>query len=62
MQIPQEHLNKFKKLYKKKFDIELSDSEALSKATDLIRLIEIIYKPMTEAEYEKLQKRRAETT
>jgi len=61
MQIPEEHLNKFKKLYKKQFGIELSDSEALDKATKLIRLVEIVYKPMTEEEFKALQKRREET-
>jgi len=61
MQIPKEHLDKFKKIYKKQFKEELSDSEALEKATKLIRLIEIVYKPMTEEEYEILQKRREET-
>ncbi len=59
--IPKEHLGKFKAIYKKRFGVEISDQEALEKSTKLIRLIEIIYKPMTQKEYDTLQKRRQET-
>lgn len=61
MQISKEHLDKFKKIYKKRFWVELNNSDTLAKATKLIRLVEIVYKPMTKAEYNALQKRREET-
>jgi hypothetical protein len=61
MQLSKEHLDKFKRIYKKQFKEKLSDSEALEKATKLTRLIEIVYKPMTEEEYRIVQKRRDET-
>ena len=58
MQISKERLNEFKRIYKKRFKKELSDNEALEKAIKLSRLVEIIYKPMTESEYNQLQKKR----
>jgi hypothetical protein len=61
VQISKERLDEFKRIYKKQFKNDISDSEALEKATKLIRLIEIIYKPMTEGEYRQLRKRREET-
>ena len=52
---------KFQTLYKKRFSKEISREEAYEKGVKLIRLIELIYKPMTETEYQQLQKRRRET-
>lgn len=62
MALTKEQLNKFKQIYKEQFKEDLSDAEALEKATKLMRLIEIVYKPMTETEYNQLQKRRADTS
>jgi len=59
--ISKEALKEFKALYKKHFNKDISDQEALEKGTKLIRLMKIIYKPMTENEYKALQKRRRET-
>jgi len=59
--ISEERLEEFKRIYKKEFGEDLSDQDALEKATKLLRLVEIIYKPMTQEEYDKLQKRREET-
>ena len=59
--ISKEHLEKFKVLYKNRFGVEISDQEALEEGTKLLRLMKIIYKPMTVEEYELLQKRRKET-
>lgn len=59
--ISKEHLEKFKELYKQHFNKDLSDQEALDKGTKLIRLIEIIYKPITQGEYEAVQRDRRET-
>lgn len=56
--ISQETLEKFKIIYKKRFGVELSNQDTLDKANRLLRIIEIIYKPMTAGNYEKLQKRR----
>jgi len=59
--ISEKALKEFKKIYKKKFDIDLSDQDALDSATKLLNLVEIVYKPMTKEEYERIQKRREET-
>ena len=59
--ISEKALEKFKTIYKKEFDIDLSDQDSLESATKLLRLVEIIYKPMTKEEYERVQKRREET-
>ena len=56
-----EQIKKFQMLYKKRFGKEISREEAYEKGANLIRLVELIYKPMTEAEYQKLQERRRET-
>lgn len=36
---------KFKKLYKEKFDIQLTDEEATKMATDLITLVKVLVQP-----------------
>lgn len=53
MQISKEKLEEFKKIYKKRFKKTLSSQDALEQGTKLLRLVELIYKPMTKEEYEK---------
>jgi hypothetical protein len=59
--ISKEYLDKFKNIYKNKFGKDLSNQDTLEKATKLLRLVEIVYKPMTKEEYNKVRKRRMET-
>ncbi len=54
--ISEKALKEFKAIYKKKFDIELSDQDALESATKLLKLVEIIYKPITKEESKKHSK------
>ena len=56
-----EQITKFQMLHKSRFGEEISRKEAYEKGAKLVRLIELIYEPMTENEYQKLQKRREET-
>ena len=56
-----EQIEKFQKLYKKHFGKVISREEAYEQGAKLIRLIELIYRPMTEEENRRLQKRRRET-
>jgi len=56
-----EQITKLQTLYKNRFGKEINREQALEKGTRLFRLVELIYKPMTETEYQKLQKRRRET-
>lgn len=61
MPLSKEAIEEFKEIYKKEFGEEISDQEALEKATKLLRLIEIVYKPMTQKEYNMVERRRKET-
>jgi len=56
-----EEITKFQTLYKNRFGKEISREEAYRQGTALVRLLEIIYKPMTEAEHKRIQERRQET-
>ena len=56
-----EMIIKYQKLIKKRFNREISREDALENGMKLLRLIELIYKPMTESECQQLQKRRRET-
>lgn len=53
-----EQITKFQALWKNRFGKEISREEAYEKGSKLIRLVELIYKPMTEKEYQQLQERR----
>ena len=56
-----EMITQYQELVKKRFNREISREEALENGTKLLRLVELIYKPMTEAEYQQLQERRQAT-
>ncbi|MBU0569358.1 hypothetical protein KKB40_01075 [Patescibacteria group bacterium] len=56
-----EQITKFQALYKNRFGKEISREEAFEQGAKLIRLVELIYKPITEKDYRLLQKRRQET-
>ena len=56
-----EQVTKFQVLYKQQFGQEITKDEALEKGAKLVRMMQLIYKPMTKGEYEKVQKRRHET-
>ena len=43
--ISKESLEEFKKIYKKEFGEEISDQEAFERATNLLNLYRILYKP-----------------
>lgn len=54
-----EQVDNFQDIYRKRFGKEISRSDALEKGIKLVRLMEIIYKPITVKEFEELQKRRS---
>lgn len=56
-----EQILQFQNLYKKHFGSEISPKDAHEKGAKLIRLLELIYKPLNEGEYLKLQARRQAT-
>jgi len=49
---------RFQEIYQKRFGKTLSREEALEKGIKLVRLMQIVYKPMTVEQYQKLQERR----
>ena len=56
-----EHITKFRNLYKKRFGKDISWEEAYEKGIKLIHMVELIYKPMTKEEFNKLQEHRKKT-
>ena len=59
--LSEDQITRFQQIYKAHFGRDISRDEAYDKGIKLLRLIEIIYKPMTESDYNKLQERRRET-
>ena len=59
--VSEEQIKTFQTLYKNRFGREISREEAYEQGAKLIRLVELIYKPMSEAEYQELQERRLQT-
>lgn len=61
MVLDNEQITKFQTLYKSRFGKEISREEAYEKGIKLMRVVELTYKPMKEAEYQELQERRRQT-
>ncbi len=59
--LTEQQITKFQAIYKARFHKDLSREEAYAQGAKLMRLVELIYRPMTETEYRQLQKRRQET-
>ncbi len=54
MLVSEEDVQEFQALYKKHFGRDINRAEALAKAIQLLRTVELTYKPMTEQELEKV--------
>jgi hypothetical protein len=54
-------LEEYKEIYREQFGKDISDAEALEQATKLLRLMEIVYKPMTKKDFDILEERRKNT-
>lgn len=61
MVLSDEDIVKFQALYKSEFGMEISREDAYEKGVKLLRLMSIVYKPMTEKEYAQIQKHREDT-
>jgi len=61
MSLTDEQIKSFQTLWRVRFGTEISREDAYEKGIKLLRLVELVYKPMTEAEFELVQKRRKET-
>ena len=55
-----EQITKYQEIYKKYYGKEISREDALEQGIKLVRLIELIYKPMTEEEYNEFLESEAE--
>ncbi len=60
--ISDEQIKKFRTLYKNHFGEEISQAEAYRQGVKLVRLMELVYKPITKQEYANSLKRRKEIT
>jgi len=61
MLLTDKQIAKFQAIYKARFGKEISRSETYDKGAKLVRMMQIIYKPMTKADYDRLQERRRQT-
>lgn len=61
MNLTDQQITSFQAIYKARFHKDLSKAEALEKGMKLVRMMQLIYKPMTESDYQKLQERRRQT-
>ena len=55
-------VTKFQSLYKNHFGTEISREDAIEGGIKLVRLMSIIYSPITKRDYFELQKRRKKHT
>jgi hypothetical protein len=55
--ITKEDLEKFKALYKKHFDKELTDQEALDQAIKLLTIVDIVYRPIKKEWLDELEQK-----
>lgn len=60
MQFSSQDIKSFKAMYKKAFNQNLDDKEAYDKATNLIRIFQLVYKPITQKELTATLKRQKE--
>ena len=61
MVLSDEDIAKFQALYRSEFGMEISREDAYEKGIKLVQLMSAVYKPMTEKEYEQIQKHRKNT-
>lgn len=59
--LSEEQITKYQEIYKKYYNKDISREEALEQGIKLVNLVKLIYKPMTKAEFQQVQKRREET-
>jgi hypothetical protein len=61
MVLSDDAISKFQAIYKTRFGRQISRKDALEKGVRLLRLVALVYKPMTEGEFNQLQDRRKQT-
>ncbi len=58
--VSEEGIKKYQELWKKHFKEEISKEDAYEGLTKLVRLMDIVYRPMTEAQLKQVKERRRE--
>lgn len=53
--LTKEQIKSYQALYKKRFGTELGKDEAYRQGVNLVRLVELVYKPMSSENYNRLQ-------
>ena len=61
MVLSDEDITKFQALYKSAFGTDISREDAYESGVKLLRLMSLVYKPMTEQEFASIQKHRQDT-
>ena len=61
MDLSDDQIEQFRQLYTKRYGNEISKEVAYDQACKLLRFIMQIYKPMSEEDFEAIQKRRLDT-
>ena len=61
MALSDEDIIKFQALYKEQFGKEITREAAYESGIKLLRLMSLVYKPMTEEEFDAIQKHRQDT-
>lgn len=61
MNINNDHVERFKKLYEKTFKEKITCEEAFEQCLKLVLLINALYRPMTLVDFERVQARRRQT-
>ncbi len=61
MRLKDEDISKFQTLYRSEFGMEISREDAYEKGIKLLRLMSIVYQPMTLNEYTHIQQHRKDT-
>lgn len=60
MQVSPKALAEFKEIYRERFCRELTDQEACDSASGLLRLMNVVYRPITKKNMEEVMIRRAD--
>ena len=58
--LSEKRIAEFQALYKKHFGEDLSKEQAYEKGVRLIRMVQLVYRPITEKQYQDWQERRKE--
>jgi hypothetical protein len=57
MRLSDEHISQFQMLYKKHFGKDINKEDAYEQGIKLLRLMSLVYQPMSKEQFVKLQQR-----